>query len=656
MKLKYIFASIAAVCAVISSCKKAEVGADLAEYQVSNSFISIPKEGGEVKINLNATVDWCIDTTGSHKWLTVTPIAGAPGTYTISFKADSTAVTNCDTLYVANYVNDKKQTIYVTQQAEVPEVKESTCADVIAGVNGKTYRVTGIVSKIVDAAVYGNWYITDETGTVYVYGTRNADGELKKGALISYGIEVGDKVTIEGERATYNTTIELKEVYVLGITKSLIQMLSESEQSAEAEGDTVSVKLLRKGNNLDISTSESWLSILSTQTIPAVGTDPVDTTVVNLLVAPNDGKGRSATATFSSSLDGQTSEISMTVNQLGGNIDIIDVVEGQSAHVIGVVTAISTKGLIITDKTASIFYFNKNYVAGTYAIGDQLDIKCSKVSAYNKGLQLDIANITKIEKVGEETVSYPAPKVLDAAAIDEIVTTTTNNLAEYVSLVGELSISGNYLNIKVDGTTNQGSIYNITSDLKDQLVSGKTYDFKGYLMAVSGSSTKYPNIIVTDAAEATVYNKVTALTSGKSYLMVFADTLALNHLASDKTYGYPSASACKASNGKIVGSFADCEYIFTSVEGGYNMKEGGEGGRFIYLYKDGGKSFNVAAAIPATPENCGVWNATFDAAGIATISNLMDSSWIQYSPKYTSAGSYKTAQDGAILPVLYEKQ
>ena len=105
------------------------------------------------------------------------------------------------------------------------QVAEATCAEVIAGIDGTKYRVTGKCTEIKNAT-YGNWYLEDATGTVYIYGTLDAEGKAKN--FSSLGIEVGDVVTVEGPKKTYNGTVELVDVKVINITKAGSQKQSEA--------------------------------------------------------------------------------------------------------------------------------------------------------------------------------------------------------------------------------------------------------------------------------------------------------------------------------------------------------------------------------------------------------------------------------------------
>lgn len=77
-------------------------------------------------------------------------------------------------------------TFYVTK----PEA--GTIADFIAE-EGKTCYLTGVVSNIKNTT-YGNFDLTDETGTIYVYGCLTPAFETKKFADL--GIEEGDEIVV----------------------------------------------------------------------------------------------------------------------------------------------------------------------------------------------------------------------------------------------------------------------------------------------------------------------------------------------------------------------------------------------------------------------------------------------------------------------------
>lgn len=82
-------------------------------------------------------------------------------------------------------------------QGEV-SITNATCAEVIAGPDNKTYQVTGTVTAIANTT-YGNLYLNDGTGEIYIYGTLDASGAEKN--FLSLGIEVGDEITVSGSEA-----------------------------------------------------------------------------------------------------------------------------------------------------------------------------------------------------------------------------------------------------------------------------------------------------------------------------------------------------------------------------------------------------------------------------------------------------------------------
>lgn len=95
-------------------------------------------------------------------------------------------------------------------------VVNATCAEIIAGTDNTIYRVTGVCTEIQNTT-YGNWMLKDSTGVVLIYGTLDAEGKTKN--FSSLGIAVGDTVTVQGPKSTYNGTAQLKNITVLAIAK-----------------------------------------------------------------------------------------------------------------------------------------------------------------------------------------------------------------------------------------------------------------------------------------------------------------------------------------------------------------------------------------------------------------------------------------------------
>ena len=95
----------------------------------------------------------------------------------------------------------------------------TTCDGLQNATDGRSYRVAGIVGNITNT-VDGNWYLKDETGEVYIYGTRDKDGYTGKNNSIDvWNIETGDTIIVVGVKQVYNGMVELVDVGVEAITK-----------------------------------------------------------------------------------------------------------------------------------------------------------------------------------------------------------------------------------------------------------------------------------------------------------------------------------------------------------------------------------------------------------------------------------------------------
>lgn len=97
------------------------------------------------------------------------------------------------------------------EEGEAPdpsEIKDVTVAEFIAAPagTGQLYRLNGTVSEVINTQ-YGNFNLTDATGTVLVYGTTNI-AEYKDKLL------PGATVVVYGPRVDYNGTPEMKDCTV----------------------------------------------------------------------------------------------------------------------------------------------------------------------------------------------------------------------------------------------------------------------------------------------------------------------------------------------------------------------------------------------------------------------------------------------------------
>ncbi len=450
MKLKY-FISFFALVALLAGCSDDDAMTLLDEIQVSSSYVSIDVAGGSNTITLNAKEAWTFDEAELPEWLTVSPMTGGAGETKVTFTAPATLDGRTTVLHVK--CADKTQTINVIQGLAV--VSEATCAEVNAGPESKTYRVTGTVKSIVNTT-YGNWYIEDETGEVYIYGTLDAKGNEKN--FSSWGMEVGDIVTIEGPKSVYNGTVELVNVTVINIQKSLVKVEGYDPEDATipVEGGNVAVNLSCKTNNgISVEIPEeakSWLGIVSI----AGGAEPVVTFHANA----NAGGDRSATVVFKTTDDkGKEYTAQATIYQKGAIVaasvaEFLEAPVGDTQYrITGVITNVAnaTYGNVYVRD-----WSGETYV---YGIGAKGDFEAA-------GLKVGDV-VTLVGKRGE----YKGTAQMTGAVLEDSKTVTPLTIDEfldqednpnvYYMLTGTITEIANmtYGNLYLEDETNQVYVY-----------------------------------------------------------------------------------------------------------------------------------------------------------------------------------------------------
>ena len=472
MKLNKIILALAAVAVSATACQK-EGDTLLSEIQISSSYVTIPLAGGTTKVNLKVSDAWtitCHDTCSTFKqvhptldkdkkvvndttynWLSINKTTGEAGEHVIEFSAKATQVPHQANLYIK--CAGKEQKIIVMQGLSKPE--PATCAQVLAGPNSKTYQVSGTVTGIANTQ-YGNLYINDGTGEVYVYGTLDKDGKEKN--FLSLGIEVGDIITVEGPKDTYNGTVELVNVTVIKIVKSLIKVEKVlPTSSVDKEGGNAEVWVTFKGKGLDISEIEApWLTITGQMMVG-------DTTVVLLRAAANEGFPRTAEVKVSSSSGSQTSEAVATVKQAGLTNTCAEILAlpkntGTCTNDV-IVTCVYGKGFFIHDDTGdALVYVN---AAPTVALGDKVVVE-GTISQYS-GMNQIASPV--IEKKASKVSYTLTPVTATAADLNNWVATPTCKYAKISGITftankdyeGKIAGSDAKININYDTKVNKPS-------------------------------------------------------------------------------------------------------------------------------------------------------------------------------------------------------
>ncbi len=493
MKLKNIFLSILAAVAFLTGCTPEELVPTLSEFKVDPSYIGFSSDGGSVTAAVEATESWSFDTATIPAWLTVNPTSGSAGSSNIVFSTAKNETGKALAQEVKVKVGDKVQIFTVKQAAEVAgDLPITSIADVIKAGDG-SFRIRGTVTGIANTS-YGNFYMADETGSIYIYGVFNAKGQYPKdadGGWASFGIEAGDIVTVEGPYTLYSgTTPELVDATLIKVEKSLITV-SPSEIELEAEAGTFDLTVDSKVNGVVPVVESNWIRFQ----------DIAEKNGKLIFTFAYDANTRTATRTATVSFKAPGALKAVNVSQIGvppTGATITELVAMEDGSVVETLecttVAKTTKGIVVSDGTTAIYVYG-GQVDGV-AVGDNLKIWATKTT-YN-GVP-ELTTITAIDVISNgNTVKHPDAKDITASALEYAA-----SLAEYVKLSGTLSVSGNYYNMTLDGVdpeVKMGSIVYPVDALDAKAFDGKKITVTGYFNGLSGKG-RYINVVATKIAE-----------------------------------------------------------------------------------------------------------------------------------------------------------
>lgn len=542
MKLRYLFSTILASALMFVGCVQESIDS-FENIKLDQTYLVIPDTGGEVTLSFKTTTDWKFadsdewpnvieyekdkkDENGNPviksstpSWLTLKegPMGGQAGEYNLVFSAPAIDGGREIEIEIKAGVNSQ---FFRVRQGKMTAV-EATCADVIAGADGKSFIVQGVCTSIAND-YYGNWYMNDGTGEVYVYGTKNADGEYD---WASFNIEVGDSVKVEGPKKTYNGIVELIDVSVIKVIKSLLK-LPEETYMAEREGDTFEVKLAYKGKGVFYSIPEeyaSWVSVdnmdFKSGTPSKLEPNPADTAIVKISVLPNDGKTREGLVVFTSS-NGESTSIGNYKFAQAGLASIAEVLKSEKGALVsaaGQVVAKHGNGFIISDNTASIYLYGSTL---PLAVGNNITI-AGEFDNYYGTLQIKNVSVKANDNATEAPV-HPTPMNLQYQAdYDALGIFDADHPVSYqhVKIRGVLSIESGSTYVTVGTSKVKTCLYKTATDYTALV--GKTVVVTAYVMGYNSRYTYY-QMIETSVAEAE--GELPALTYTKIKDIAVGDT------------------------------------------------------------------------------------------------------------------------------------
>ncbi len=389
MKFKSILTLIFSTL-LLAGCSEDQVLGTFDDLNLSTTYISIPAEGGDVQVTLTAGEAWEFSTEKGFvkpDWIAVSQTSGEAGKTELIFSAEAS---NSGREAEMKIISGAKSLFLKVRQGDMT-ASTATCKEVNEAPDGKSFVVSGTITKIVNTE-YGNWYMTDGTAELYIYGTLDANGKTKN--FLSLGIEVGDKVTIEGPKSSYKGDPQMVDVTVKNIVKALLKVVTPSIEMSK-EGGVLEVKLASKGKGAFYEISEEcqeWISYENAEYISGVASklepNPADTVVYTFNIAPNIASAREGSISFRSN---EGEPIPYTFTQAGGIADVTvaeflaaEVNDAAQYRIVGHVTGFNkyNNNFYVKDYSGEVYAYYVDTQGHTLAIGDFVTL-VGKRSEYN---------------------------------------------------------------------------------------------------------------------------------------------------------------------------------------------------------------------------------------------------------------------------------
>lgn len=151
---------------------------------------------------------------------------------------------------------------------------------------------------------------------------------------------------------------------------------------------------------------------------------------------------------------------------------------GKNYEVAATVVAMHTQGILIGDASGVMLAFLGE--APAVAVNDAVTVK-GMTELRNGVIQFGKEGLS-VAKTGTGSYNTPAPEVMDGTAVTAYIATALENKAvyKYVKYNGEFTVSGNYYNVVIAGTTTKGSVAYGKSEWAS--FNGKPVTVEGWLL------------------------------------------------------------------------------------------------------------------------------------------------------------------------------
>ena len=521
-RLLSIVAGIMAL-AAFTACQEKEEDPSILVEGEKTVQLTEAQSTGSLKVTSNR--DWGVRMDEKAKeWIVVEPSTGkaskTPVDVTITVLANTGANREAAIEFYASTLAREMVTI---QQAgpkgDSDGIESITVQEFIGKADKNTYyRLSGTVSafktgKSSSGADYMQFNLTDETGTVVVYGFEG--GQFEEWAA---KIKNNGTVVLRGRYEYYEKNNQHE------VVSATVEQFTPGEEQTEITAATVAdfiatasttvyyrltgtVSAFKTGKNnsggdyMQFNLTDDTAAILvygfENGQFEEWSTKIKDNGTVTLVGVyqyyEKNSQHEVVSATIESFTEGEAPEAqAVTVPEAIALADNTPLIIDEAT-----VAGISTMGLVITDGTANAYVYFDTKAGETVpevAIGDKVKVEATK-STYNGIPEFVKATVTKLS---EGEMVYPEAKDITTTAA-----TYEATVSEFVKLSGKLSTSesnGNkYYNLTIPGVsadTKQGSVSGPLPELGLDDLDGQDLTVTGYLTGFA-SKGKYINILAT---------------------------------------------------------------------------------------------------------------------------------------------------------------
>lgn len=173
---------------------------------------NVSREGGQVVVKLTANCDWTASVSPATsidnvEGITIENASGKASSEAVEVVVNFVQNDSYQKVVIVSFVAEGVSVDVKISQEGVLErpLEKLTIEQFLARSvdSGIWYEITGTIRNLANQT-YGNFYLEDETGSVYVYGLTKEKVERNDRSFASIGLKEGDVLTLRGTRSAYN--------------------------------------------------------------------------------------------------------------------------------------------------------------------------------------------------------------------------------------------------------------------------------------------------------------------------------------------------------------------------------------------------------------------------------------------------------------------